>query len=86
MGNPNLGLAEIRPMIAAAIPLIVFMKSYALPDHRIKITEIVEVYGVEDDRYLMQPLFSYENESGLLRPTEAGRNWVERTRNRIVTG
>jgi pilus assembly protein CpaF len=84
--SPNLGLAEIRPMIAAAFPLIVFMKSYALPDHRVKITQMVEVAGVENDRYVLQPLFTYDNEQGMLHPTEAGKTWAERARNRIVTG
>jgi pilus assembly protein CpaF len=86
MSNPSLGLTEIRPMIAAAFPLIIFMKSHALPDHRIKITQMVEISGIENDRYLLQPLFTYDNEQGALNPTEAGKTWAERARNRIVTG
>jgi hypothetical protein len=86
MSNPSLGLPEIRQMIASAIPLIVFMKNYALPDHRIKITQVVELSGVESDRYVLQPLFTYDNTQGVLYPTAAGQTWAERARNRVIMG
>ena len=85
MSNPGLRLAEIRPLIAAAIPLIPFMK-LALPNFRFKLTQLVEVCGVENDRYVLQPLFTYDNEQGTLHLTEAGKTWPERTRSRIITG
>lgn len=84
--NPSLGLPELRSLIASALPLIIFMKSYTLPDHRIKVTQLVEVAGVKNDRYILQPLFIYDNDQGTLQPTEAGSSWAERARNRIVMG
>jgi Flp pilus assembly CpaF family ATPase len=84
--NPSLGLMEIRQSIASAIGLISFQKSHALPDYRIRITQIVEVKGVENDRYVLQPLFTYDLEQGTLHPTEAQKDWVERMRTRVVSG
>jgi len=84
--NPSLGLPELRSLIASALPLIIFMKSYVLPDHRIKVTQLVEVAGVKNDRYVLQPLFFYDNDQGTLHPTEAGNTWAERARNRIIMG
>jgi pilus assembly protein CpaF len=86
MCSPNLELAEIRQQLVSAFPLIVFMKSNALPDQRIKVTQIVEMRGLEDNRYLLQPLFAYDNETGRLTPTEAGKSWAGRQRERIITG
>ena len=86
MANPGLGLAEIRQMIVSAIGLISFQKNHALPDYRIKITQMVEVRGLENDRYVLQPLFTYDNEGGLLHPTEAGKSWAERMKGRLTHG
>jgi pilus assembly protein CpaF len=86
MANPSLGLDEIRRMIASAIGLISFQMNHALPDYRIKITQLVEVRGVENDRYILQPLFTYDNEQGVLQPTEAGQTWAERMHSRLIQG
>ncbi len=83
---PNLGLAEIRQMVSSAFPLILFMKSYALPDHKIKITQLLEVSQVRDNRYMLQPLYTYDNETGRLSPTTAGETWIERQHSRITSG
>jgi pilus assembly protein CpaF len=84
--NPSLGLLEIRQMIASAFGLVVFLKTHALPDQRIRVTQVVEVGGMENDRYLLQPLFTYDNDNGALIPTEAGRTWTERKRVRWTRG
>jgi hypothetical protein len=44
------------------------------------------VGGMENDRYLLQPLFTYDNDNGALIPTEAGRTWTERKRVRWTRG
>jgi pilus assembly protein CpaF len=84
--NPGLGLAELRQMIASAIRLIVYQANHTLPDYRIKITRIVEVQGVENGRYLLQPLFTYNVEAGKLEPTSAQATWTERVRHKIING
>jgi hypothetical protein len=58
----------------------------ALPDYRIMITQMVEVKGVENERYHLQPMFTYDNEQGVLHPTEAQKTWAERMKQRIITG
>jgi pilus assembly protein CpaF len=76
--NPNLGMMEIKPMIASAFDLVVFVKTRSLPDQRTRVTQIVEVCDVDNNRYILQPLFTYDNEQGRLTSTEAGNTWVER--------
>jgi pilus assembly protein CpaF len=84
--NPSLGLMEIRQMIASAFGLVVFLKTRALPDQRIRVTQIVEVCGVDNNRYILQPLFTYDNERGLLEMTETGKGWVERKQEKWTRG
>lgn len=86
MASPGLSLTEIRQMIAGAIGLISFQKNHTLPDYRIKITQLVEMQGVENGRYVLQPLFTYDNEQGVLHPTEAGKSWAERIKHRLTHG
>jgi hypothetical protein len=73
-------------MIASAFGLICFLNTYTLPDYRIKVTEMVELAGVENDRYVLKPLFTYDVEHGILNQTEVGKGWVERMRGRLTKG
>jgi Flp pilus assembly CpaF family ATPase len=84
--NPGLGLMEIRQMIASAFGLVVFLKTHALPDQRIRITQILEVCELDDNRYILQPLFTYDNGQGLLELTDTGRGWVERKQEKWTRG
>jgi pilus assembly protein CpaF len=84
--SPSLGLAEIKQMIASAIGLVVFLKTHALPGQRIRVTQIVEVCGLENNRYTLQPLFTYDNDHGLLELTEAGKSWEARKREQWTRG
>ncbi len=86
MANPSMGLDEIRQMIAGAIGLITFQKNHTLPDYRIKVTQIVEINGVKNDRYILQPLFTYDNEDGVLKITQAGKSWRERIHQKLTVG
>ena len=86
IARPGVSLTEIRQMIAGAIGLISFQKNHTLPDYRIKITQLVEVQGVENGRYILQPLFTYDNEQGVLHPTEVGKTWAERVKHRLTRG
>jgi pilus assembly protein CpaF len=84
--SPNLGLVEIREAIASAIGLVVFLKTHALPEQRIRVTQMVEVCGGDANRHVLQPLFSYNNELGRLELVEAGKGWVERKRDKWTRG
>lgn len=75
MANLGLGLSEIRVLVASALRLIVFQER--LPDGRRRITHIVELRGVENDRYVLQPLFRYDLAEGKLEATGARPSWEE---------
>jgi len=84
--NPSLGLPEIRQAIASAIGLVVFLKTRALPDQRIRLTQVVEVGSLENNRYILQPLFIYDNERGALEVSESGKDWVKRKLEKTTHG
>jgi pilus assembly protein CpaF len=84
--NPGSGLGEIRTLIASAVNLVVHVQSHALPDYRRKITRIVEVRGIEHDRYVLQPLFAYDEERGELMPTRAYEAWEDDAARRATRG
>lgn len=56
--NLGLGLAEIRSIICSAIQVI--SVQHHLKTGVRRITEIVELRGQEDGRYILQPLFRYD--------------------------
>ena len=70
--NLGLGLGEIRSLIASALHLIVHHER--LPDGKRKIIQIVELRGLENGRYLLQPLFRYNPETQSLE-TAANPAW-----------
>ena len=57
--NLGLGLGEIRAIIASAVNVISVQQRQPATGAR-KIVEIVEVDGLEHDRYRLQPLVRYE--------------------------
>lgn len=61
MADLGLGLPEIRRLIAAGLHLITYQER--LPDGRRKLVEIVELRGVEDHRYILQPLMRYHRDT-----------------------
>ena len=73
MANLGLGLGEIRALIAAAIRLITYQER--LPAGNRRIMQIVEVAGLENDRYVLQPLFRYNPEAERLEPTDMQPGW-----------
>ena len=73
MANLGLSLSDIRRMIASALRLIVYQER--LPDGRRKVTQITELRGLENDRYVIQPLFRYDREKERLERTGAKASW-----------
>jgi pilus assembly protein CpaF len=60
MANIGLGLSEIRLLIASAIQLVFYLEK--LPDGKRRILHAVELRGLENDRYVIQPLIRYHEE------------------------
>jgi len=74
MANLGLGLSEIRHLIASALQLITYQR--LLPNGRRKLTQIVELCGLENGRYILQPLFRYNPETDTIDPTGAQPSWI----------
>jgi len=75
MANLGLGLGEIRAMIASAFQLIVYQKY--LPDGKRRIMEINELRGLQDDRYILQPLMRYNTEKDTMELTGIKPSWAQ---------
>jgi len=61
MADLGLGLPEIRHLIASGIQLITYQEH--LSEGRRKLVDIVELCGVENHRYVLQPLMHYDREA-----------------------
>jgi pilus assembly protein CpaF len=72
MANLGLGLVEIRTMIAHALRVIVHIDR--LPAGR-RVMEIVELCGLENDRYVLQPLMRYNPETDRIEETGVKPGW-----------
>ena len=73
MANLGLGLSEIRHLIASALRLIVYQAR--LPDGRRKVTQITELRGLENERYVLAPLFRYDHEKDVIERTGTKASW-----------
>jgi pilus assembly protein CpaF len=73
MANLGLGLGEIRAAIGTALQMIVYQKR--LPNGKRRITEIVELCGVQDEHYLLQPLMRYNAENDEMKLTGVKPTW-----------
>jgi pilus assembly protein CpaF len=73
MANLGLGLPEIRILIASAIQLITYQQ--LLPNGRRKLTQIVELRGLENGRYVLNPLFRYNPETDTIEASGAKPSW-----------
>lgn len=74
MANLGLGLSEIRNMIATAIQLITYQEH--LPDGSRKLTHVVELLGLKNGRYVLQPLFRYNPETKKIEATGSLPSWI----------
>ena len=74
MANLGLGLGDIRLLIASAFRL--FMHQEKGVDGRRRIMQIAELRGVENDRFVLQPLMRHDPTLGKLEATGAKPGWV----------
>jgi pilus assembly protein CpaF len=73
MADLGLGMTEIRAMVTAGIQLVTFQER--LPDGSRKVTEIAELRGLEDLRYVLQPLMRYNRNTEQFEFTDANPGW-----------
>ncbi|HKJ37870.1 MAG TPA: ATPase, T2SS/T4P/T4SS family [Anaerolineales bacterium] len=73
MANLGLGMEDIRQVIASALRLIAYQER--LPNGRRKVTQVVELLGMENDRYILQPLMRYNAEKDALEKTGVKPSW-----------
>jgi len=73
MANLGLGIPEIRMLIASAIQLITYQER--LHNGRRKLTQIVELKGLENGRYILNPLFRYNPKTDKIESTGAKSSW-----------
>jgi len=71
--NLGLGLDEIRQIIASALRLIVYQER--MTEGNRKIMQLVELKGVQDGRYILQPLIRYDLEKDAFEMTGAKPGW-----------
>ncbi len=74
MANLGLGLSEIRYRIATTIDVII--TQLRLPDGSRRIVQITELQGLENDRYRLQPLMRYHEDTGVFEITGARPSWL----------
>ena len=73
MADLGLGLSEIRHLVASGIQLVSYQEH--LSEGRLRIIEIVELRGIENHRYVLQPLLRYDRESASFDFTGAKPSW-----------
>jgi pilus assembly protein CpaF len=73
--NMGLGLGEIRNLIGGAIRLVTFQQR--LPDGRRKITEVAELLGIENGRYILERLFRYHPDTDRIEATGVKASWMK---------
>jgi len=73
MANLGLGLDDIRQVISSALRLILYQER--LPNGRRKIVQAVELKGLENGRYVLQPLMRYNPETETFEMTRAIPGW-----------
>lgn len=74
MANLGLGLSEIRYRIATTVNVICVIRRQ--PDGHRKVVNITELRGLENDRYVLQPLMRYNPENDQFELTGARPSWA----------
>jgi pilus assembly protein CpaF len=71
--NLGLGLDDIRQIIASALGLIAYQER--LPNSNRKVVQLVELKGLENGRYILQPLMRYDAEKDSFEMTGVKPSW-----------
>ena len=73
MANLGLGLDDIRQIVASALNLILYQE--LLPKGSRKTIQMVELRGIKDGRYILQPLMRYNTETETFEMTGTKPSW-----------
>lgn len=73
MANLGLGMDDIRQVVSFALRLIVYQER--LSNGRRKVMQAVELKGLEDGRYILQPLMRFNPETDSLESTGVRPGW-----------
>ena len=76
MANPGLGLEQIRVLIASALQVIVYQQQ--IGNQGSKVIQIVELAGVDQGQYLLQPLFVYNLHDDRFEATGLEPTWKQK--------
>ena len=74
MANLGLGLGEVRYRIASTLNLICVLRR--LPNGDRRVTHLTELRGLENDRYVLQPLLRYNPDGDKFEMTGAKPSWA----------
>lgn len=74
MSNLGLGLDDIRQMIVSALRLILYQECLE-PNGKRRVTQVTELQGLENGRYILQPLMRYNHEKERLESIGAKPSW-----------
>ena len=71
--NLGLGMDDIREIIVSALGLIAYQER--LSNGKRKVTQVVQLQGLENGHYVLQPLMRYNPETETLEATGAMPGW-----------
>jgi pilus assembly protein CpaF len=71
--NLGLGMDEIRETIVSALRLIAYQER--LPNGQRKVVQLVELKGLENEQYILQPLMRYNAEADSFEMTGVKTGW-----------
>lgn len=73
MANLGLGMDDIREIIVSAVGLIAYQER--LPNGKRKVTQVLQLQGLENGHYVLQPLMRYNPDTETLEATGAQPGW-----------
>ena len=74
MSNLGLGLDDIRQMFVSALRLVMYQECL-IPNGKRRVTQVTELKGLENGRYILQPLMRYNHETESLESTGIKPSW-----------
>ena len=73
MANLGLGMDDIRESIVSAVGLIAYQERLA--DGKRKVTQVVQLQGLENGHYVLQPLMQNNPDTETLETTGVQPSW-----------
>ncbi|MFC1936814.1 ATPase, T2SS/T4P/T4SS family [Chloroflexota bacterium] len=76
--NSGMGLNEIRTIISTALQLVVVVNRVKMADGKRRrfVTHVAELQGLENNRYILQPLYRFNPETEVIESTGVKPSWA----------